>query len=454
MKNDARRKIPSVDKLMSELACTDIPRAAVAAVVRRELDALRSQKQQDPARQAIERVRSALHDLRLGRIQPVINGTGILLHTNFGRAPLALQVVKTIEENAANYDNLEYDLTSGRRGTRAAYLEHNLAVLCGAQAATVVNNGAAALVLVLRLLTQGQKNEVIVSRGELIQIGGGFRIPEILEASGAVLREVGTTNKTALNDFAKAIGKQAALILKVHRSNFYMDGFVESPALEDLSALARKKRIPLIEDLGSGAMIATEQISGLEHEPTPRQVLRQGADIVCFSGDKLLGGPQAGIIAGKARLITALKRHPLYRALRCDKLILSALQATVDLHLCNPDSIPVIAMLRESTETLQRRAGTIVESLKNVVPAEIGAGKAPVGGGTLPRSVLASTTIDLLPSDRPLEQLASDLRSGTPPVVGYISANRLKIDLRTVFPRQDEQLASLIRQAMQNPYHV
>src|SRR5205814_10564802 len=216
-----------------------------------------------------------------------------------------------------------------QRGHRATYLERNLALLCGAEAATVVNNCAAALILVLRHFTVTKK-EVVISRGELIQLGGGFRIPEILEASGAKLREVGTTNKTSLSDYAKNIGKQTALILKVHRSNFFMGGFVESPATEEIAALAKKKRVRFVEDLGSGAMVETETLATIEHEPTPGEVLKRGVDLVCFSGDKLLGGPQAGIIAGKAGQVAALKKEPFFRAVRCDKLILSALQTTVD----------------------------------------------------------------------------------------------------------------------------
>ena len=266
--------------------------------------------------------RAALRELRASRIQPVINGTGIIIHTNFGRAPLGSAVIETLSKIASNYNNLEYSLIGGARSVRAAYLEQSLALLCGAEAATVVNNNAAALVLILQYFCdpsrripallprrnepeQRRKNEVIISRGELIQIGGGFRIPEILESSGAMLREVGTTNKTSLRDYARAITRATAMILKVHRSNFYMDGFVESPPTEEIAKLARQKRVPFVEDLGSGAVIETQAIAGLEHEPTPAEVIRRGVDLVCFSGDKLLGGPQAGIIAGNAARIAA-----------------------------------------------------------------------------------------------------------------------------------------------------
>ena len=256
-----------------------------------------------------QRFREIVRDLetdiiRLGqsRLQPVINGTGILIHTNFGRAPLGSDAIRAIAEIGSAYNNLEYDLTTGARGRRAGYLESGLSLLCGSEAATVVNNCAAALVLIVRHFTR-RKPEVIISRGELVQIGGGFRIGEILEASGARLREVGATNKTALRDYAQAIGSETGLILKVHQSNFFISGFAGAPSTEEIATLARTKRIPFVEDLGSGAVMATEKLDLADHEPTPSETLKRGVDLVCFSGDKLLGGPQAGIIAGKARFI-------------------------------------------------------------------------------------------------------------------------------------------------------
>ncbi|HMJ67112.1 MAG TPA: L-seryl-tRNA(Sec) selenium transferase, partial [Candidatus Binatia bacterium] len=354
-----------------------------------------------------------------------------------------------------------FDLATGERGGRAAYLERCLAMLCGAEAATVVNNCAAALILILRHFTQGEaretsplRNEVVISRGELVQIGGGFRIPEILETSGACLREVGTTNKTSLRDYERAITKQTALILRVHRSNFFMGGFVESPSADDLAALARKRRVPFVEDLGSGAVVDTEKLGVLEHEPTPEEVLRRGVDLVCFSGDKLLGGPQAGIIAGKEKLVRALKKEPFFRALRCDKLILSALQTITEIYLSAPSSrrglqgVPILEMLSTEKEELETRAATIVEQLKGLpVKAEIGAGRVQIGGGTLPKSIMPSTTIDLAPERISLEELAQRLRRGQPAIVGYVAAQRYKIDLKTVFPRQDEDLVNAVQAA-------
>jgi L-seryl-tRNA(Ser) seleniumtransferase len=431
------RELPAVDKVVGEIGQCDLPRRVVVDVIRRELGLLRAEKNIPSFSGVVRRVRERLEALRLEKIQPVINGTGIVIHTNFGRAPLTTAAIRSMSEIAANYNNLEYDLTSGERGHRASYLERNLALLCGAEAATAVNNCAAALVLTLRHFT-AKKKEVIISRGELIQIGGGFRIPDVLRASGATLREVGTTNKTSLEDYAEAIGPDTAIILKVHRSNFFMGGFVESPNTEAVAKLARSKRIPVVEDLGSGAIAATEKLARIEHEPTPAETLKRGVDVVCFSGDKLFGGPQAGIIAGKMRHVAALKREPFFRALRCDKLILAALETTVDLYLSGDvKNIPVLAMLRMPNEQLRERAQKIVQRLEGL-HIEIGNGKAEIGGGSLPRSTIPSITIDLLGDHLPA--FAMRVRRGTPPVIGYIAGGRFKLDLRTIFPHQDEQL--------------
>jgi len=457
------RSIPAVEKVLQALGETDLPRPAIVAVIRRELAALRREKEIPDFAGVLARIRSSLHALRSARLQPVINGTGIIVHTNLGRSPLGPAVVETLHAIAANYNNLEYDLTGGERGGRAAYLEHNLALLCGAEAATVVNNCAAALVLILRHFTRA-KPEVIISRGELVQIGGGFRIPEILEASGAKLREIGATNKTSLADYARAISRETAMILKVHRSNFFMGGFVESPSTEEIAALARRKRLPFVEDLGSGAVIATEKLAAIEHEPTPAEVLKRGVNLVCFSGDKLLGGPQAGIIAGKARLVTALKREPFFRALRCDKLILAALQVTVDAYLFDvPASAlstdvrkrgrptPVLEMLSLSNHDLRARAETIIAALNGLpLKASVGEGKTQIGGGTLPRSVIPSVVLDLLPQTMALAEFATRLRAHTPSVIGYISGGRFKLDLRTIFPPQDEEVIRAIRASLIN----
>jgi len=447
---ESLRKIPSVDKVVGEIGDCDVPRRVVVDVVRHELGWLRAEKKIPNFSGVMSRVRAAINALQLAKIQPIVNGTGIVIHTNFGRAPLGAAVIESLSAVAANYNNLEYDLTSGERGHRATYLEHNVAVLCGAEATTVVNNCAAALILILRHFT-AKKKEVVISRGELIQIGGGFRIPEILEASGAKLREVGTTNKTSVNDYARALGPDAALILKVHRSNFFMGGFVQSPSTETLAKLARTKRIPFVEDLGSGAIVATEELDAMEHEPTPNETLRSGVDLVCFSGDKLLGGPQAGIIAGKRRHIAALKREPFFRALRCDKLILTALQTTVDFYLAGKSSeLPVLAMLNITADELRARAEAVLSQIRDLpLRSSIGEGKAQVGGGSLPRALIPSVALDLLPDKVSVEDFAATLRRGSPPIIGYVAGGKFKLDLRTIFPRQDAQVVSALRSARQ-----
>jgi len=443
---ESLRKIPSVDKIVGEIGDCDLPRRVVVDVVRHELELLRAEKKIPNFSGVMSRVRAAVDALRLAKIQPVINGTGIVIHTNFGRAPLGPTVIESLTAIAANYSNLEYDLSSGQRGHRATYLERNLALLCGAEAATVVNNCAAALILVLRHFTV-RKKEVVISRGELIQIGGGFRIPEILEASGAKLREVGTTNKTAVNDYARAFGPDTALILKVHRSNFFMAGFVESPSTETLARLARKRRIPFVEDLGSGAIIATEKLGDIEHEPTPNEALKSGVDLVCFSGDKLFGGPQGGIIAGKRRHIAALKREPFFRALRCDKLILTAMQTAVDCYLADKSSeLPALEMLESTMDELRDRAETLLAQIRELpLNGSIGESKAHVGGGSLPQAVIPSVTLDLRPGEISLEDFAARLRRGSPPILGYIAGGKFKLDLRTIFAKQDAQVVSVLR---------
>jgi L-seryl-tRNA(Ser) seleniumtransferase len=448
MKPSRLRAIPSVDKVLQVVGDTGLPRPIVLDVVRRELQVLRAEKTVPGLEAVVARIRAVVLDVRASRMRPVINGTGILVHTNFGRAPLGPDVMTAVSAVALNYSNLEYSLTGGARSPRAAYLEHGLAVLCGAEAATVVNNNAAALVLILRHFCKAPVTEVVISRGELVQIGGGFRIPDVLESSGARLREVGTTNQTSLKDYARFITRQTALILKVHRSNFFMDGFVESPLTQDIAALARKRGVPFVEDLGSGAMVETGTVEGLEHEPTPAEVLGHGVDLVCFSGDKLFGGPQAGIIAGSRKLVAALKKEPLFRALRCDKLILSALEATVDAYLRGESGVAVLDMLRVTNDDLRVRAERIIAALGGLpLAARVGTGRAQVGGGTLPRSSIPSLTIDVKHNTLKPQEMATRLREQTIPLIGYIARGMLKLDLRTIFPRQDRDVVNAITAA-------
>ena len=465
VKTRSRREIPAVSKILDALGEYDLPRPLVVDLVRRELSKMRSNSEIPEFESTVERLHRSLELLRASRLQPVINGTGIVIHTNFGRAPLTPEAVRALTEIGSGYSNLEYDLATGDRGHRGAYIENALALLCEAEAATVINNCAAALVLIVHhfaarnararpvraeLATGApSKNEIIISRGELVQIGGGFRIADIIEATGATLREIGATNKTTLDDYRRAIGPRTAMILKVHRSNFVMSGFVESPPATAIAALARKKRIPFVQDLGSGAVVPTEQFNIAEHEPTPSDALKAGADLVCFSGDKLFGGPQAGIIAGKKRFVTALKREPLFRALRCDKLCFAALQATIDLHLNQAvTKIPAIGLLQVAEDELRNRAAMIKTGLSDL-PLQIAIGRstAKVGGGTLPKSTMSSVTIEIVPRHCSPADLAARLRSTAPPVIGYIGNDRFKLDLRTILPHQDNAVVEAIRAA-------
>jgi len=443
-----RRDIPAVTRVLDALGEIDLPRALIVDLVRRELSKIRAGDEIPDFQSIVDLVRRSAEALHASRIQPVINGTGIVIHTNFGRAPLSPETIRGLSETGGGYANLEYDLVTGERGPRGLYIENAMAVLCGAEAAAVVNNCAAALVLIVCHFT-ATKRGVIVSRGELVQIGGGFRIGEIIEAAGGKLREVGATNKTTLNDYARAVGHDTAMVLKVHRSNFFMSGFVESPSSAQIAALTRKKKIPFVEDLGSGAIVSTERLGIVEQEPTPAQALKDGADLVCFSGDKLFGGPQAGIIVGKKKFVAALRREPLFRALRCDKLCLAALQSTVDLHLKESTSeIPALALLQVSKDELRARAAAIFSRLQGLpLQIAIGRGKAKVGGGTLPRSIMSSVTIDIVPENCSVADFARTLRTASSPVVGYITDDRLKLDLRTIFPHQDDQVVDAIRAA-------
>ena len=435
------RAIPGVDTILEAVTDCPLPRPLVVGVIRAELQSLRKAGSIPGQDEIIGAIRQRLDDLALSRLQSVINGTGVVVHTNLGRSPM-------MPVPAAGCTNLEIDLVTGRRGGRAAYLERCLAELCGADAAMVVNNCAAALVLNLRHFT-AEKKEVIVSRGELVQIGGGFRLSEILESSGAKLREIGATNHTTLDDYARAIGPQTGLLLKVHRSNFFMEGFVAAPQRRELAALARKKRVPFVEDLGSGVLLPTGDWAQGHHEPMPSEVLKGGADIVCFSGDKLMGGPQSGIIAGKARHVQALKKHPFFRALRCDKLVLSALQSTAEHYLHNQaGTLPLHRMLTADLASIQRRTRKLAKALKGM-PAKICVtpGHSQVGGGALPQVSLPTVTLDIVPDDIRLNDFAARLRRATPPVIGAISGRRFRLDLRTILSDQEKPLLNAIRQS-------
>lgn len=450
-------QLPSVDRLTLELTKeTALPRALIAGFVKKEIEGWRARIRDGDScsRQQIEAgVLGALRAFAASRLQPVINATGVLIHTNLGRSPLGARAAGALSEIATGYSNLEFNLVDGKRGPRAGYLESALAVLLESEAATAVNNCAAALVLTLRSLLKENRTEVIVSRGELVEIGGGFRIPEVLKTSGATLVEVGATNKTHLADYANAISGHTALILKVHRSNFYLEGFTDEPSIPELAELARSHDLPLVEDLGSGAIMNTDELAPIEHEPTPQESLRRGIDLLTFSGDKLLGGPQAGIIAGRADLVANIKAEPFFRAVRCDKLILTVLQECIDDYLTSmsestPD-VPILNFLNTPLETLHQRATSLTAGLSDL-PAtiEIVETTSQTGGGTMPKSQFPSLALKVTPLEGGLDDFSQRLRSASPAVVGYIQDDCFLLNLRTVFPSQDEALLSSLRTAL------
>jgi len=384
-----------------------------------------------------ERVELELAAAREARLRRAINATGVIVHTNLGRAPLARQALEEVSAVAGGYSNLEYDLGEGGRGSRQDHVAPILRRLTGAEAALVVNNNAAAVLLALAALAEGR--EVLVSRGELIEIGDGFRIPDVLARSGASLREVGTTNRTRAADYDRAIGPETALLLRVHQSNFRVVGFTEQPRLEDLVRVARAYGLPLVDDLGSGAVFASASLP-LGDEPTARESLEAGVDLVCFSGDKLLGGPQAGIVLGRGELVERLRRHPLQRALRADKLTLAALEATLALYL-DPDlavrEVPVLRMLAEPVETVRTRARRLAKLVGGEVEATVGR----VGGGALPLTELPSFACAVE------EELAPMLRDADPPVIGVVRDGRCLLDCRTVCDDEVDEVVAAVAAA-------
>jgi L-seryl-tRNA(Ser) seleniumtransferase len=429
--------LPSVHEVLERLPseAARFPHAILVAEIRRALDearqAILSGRPANPS-EIDQAVMRALRSLTEPSLRRVINATGVVIHTNLGRAPLGPLAP------VSGYSNLEYDLATGRRGRRDSHTGHLLERLFGAPA-IVVNNNAAAVLLALHELARGA--EVIVSRGELIEIGDGFRIPEIMAASGAILREIGTTNKTNLADYRDAITERTRLLLRVHPSNFRITGFTARPAPAELAALARERSIPLYEDLGSGCVFDLRPL-GIE-EPLVRDSLEAGVDLVSASGDKLLGGPQAGLLAGRADLVSRLRRNPMFRALRADKLICQALESTLR-HLVLEcwDQVPALRMIRQSEGKIRDRAARLLAELRGL-DAELIAGVSVIGGGatpeqSLPTCLIAIRTADVTGSQR-------QLREGTPPVIARIEEDRLLIDLRTVFPEEERELAAALQ---------
>ena len=416
------RDLPSVDELARG---SDDPLAIEAArtVIVRAREAVRAGE--DPG-DLDERLRDELTAARRPALRRLLNATGVIAHTNLGRAPLAAEALARVAEVARGYSNLEYDLEAGTRGSRQAHVAGNLRRLTGAEAALVVNNNAGAVLLALAALAEGR--DVLVSRGELIEIGDGFRIPDVLARSGARLVEVGTTNRTRASDYENAIGPETAMVLRVHQSNFRLVGFTEQPRLEQLARIAQRGGLTLVDDLGSGALV------DVGDEPTARESLAAGSDLVCFSGDKLLGGPQAGIVVGRADLVERLRRHPLQRALRADKLTLAALEGTLLLYLDAADRVPVLRILREDADTVRARA----ERLAQLVGGEVEETIARAGGGALPLAELPSYACAVE------EELAARLRGGDPPVVAVLRDGLTLLDCRTLSDEDVDEVAAAV----------
>jgi L-seryl-tRNA(Ser) seleniumtransferase len=386
------------------------------------------------------------------RLRLVINATGIILHTNLGRAPLAEEAAQAAFEAARSYLNLEVDLHTGKRASRQAAIRQWVCLLTGAESATVVNNNAAATVIALRALCQGK--EVVISRGQLIEIGGSFRIPEIMGVSGAILKEVGTTNITRLADYERALGQNTGALLRVHTSNYRLRGFTRSVPLPDLVGLGKKHGVKVIDDIGSGALINFGRFGG-QDEPMARTSIAAGADLVLFSGDKLLGGPQAGILAGKQGWIQTIEKDPLMRAFRCDKMTLAALEATLRLYLHEElalRDLPCLRMLAAPLAVLRQRAEALAERLRplaGLASVKVCEGQAFAGGGSLPDQALKSCVIEIQAKEVSDTELALRLRTGTPAVMGRVRDGKLVLDIRTVFERQEHDLVEAVRRAVQ-----
>jgi len=443
---DGRRRLPSVDSLLrsepGRRASSRFGRPVVRRAIRAVLDEARKAAARGgapPERDSILARAAALAARMSFGLSPVINATGVVLHTNLGRASLPEPAVRAVTRAARGYTDLEVDREPGTRGRRTSRAEFLLTALTGAEDALVVNNNAAALLLALAALAR--RKDVLVSRGELIEIGGEFRLPEIMRASGARLVEVGTTNRTRLGDYRSALTERAGMILKVHPSNYRVVGFAESPSVSSLAGLAGRAGVPLLYDTGSGLLGPVREVPG--EEPTANEALAEGADLVCFSGDKLLGGPQAGVVLGRADLITRLRRNPIARAVRVDKLTVAALEAVLAMYARGHRAeIPVWRSLAERPTALRARARALVRSIPG---GSVEAGESVAGGGSIPGYGIPSVVIRL-PEEHP-DRLASRLRAGTPPVFCRVDEGALVFDLRTVEPKDEGRLARAIRYA-------
>ncbi len=461
------RQLPAVDEVLRhpqvQAALSGLSRPFAAEVVRQVLASARGEILAAPAEGLpaefdvaafLKAVAAELEAARRPSLTRVVNGTGIIIHTNLGRSPLAAAAQEAVLEAARSYSNLEYDLKRGARGSRQAHLEELLVELTRAEAALVVNNNAAAVMLALNSLAAGR--EVIISRGQLVEIGGSFRMPEIMAASGAILREVGTTNKTYLRDYEQAITGNTALLLKVHPSNFRITGFTAEVALPELVALGRRYGLPVMEDLGSGCFVDLSRF-GLEKEPTVQETVATGCEVVTFSGDKLLGGPQAGIILGKRDVLALLKQNPMMRALRPDKLTLAGLEATLRLYLDEPRALtelPTLAMITRPLAEVDRQARRLARIINKTfggrLKAEVRKSVARVGGGALPQESLLSRALALaLPPLAP-HQLEARLRQLSPPIIARLEHETLLLDVRTILPHDQPALLAGLQTLVEN----
>lgn len=442
------RSIPSIEQLRQRPALLALEdaygRAAIIDALRAEADVMRArQSPGEPGDVVAEIERATIARLAsecAPSLRRVINATGVIIHTNLGRAPLARAAGARVADRAAGYTNLEYDLTKGARGRRDVHAERLLRRLTGAEAAVVVNNNAAATLLVLAALAAGR--EVIISRGELVEIGGGFRVPEVLAQSGAILREVGTTNRTRAADYAAAISDRTALILRVHPSNFRIEGFTERPSLDDLVSIARRFNLPVVEDAGSGYLAGDLESSPgwLRNEPSVSHSLAAGADVVMFSGDKLLGGPQAGIIVGGTDALQRIRTHPLMRALRVDKMTYAALEATLGEYAAGraASTIPVAAMIAMPLEAIDQRAQALADSLNAAgIRNRIVDGASTIGGGSAPGSTLPTRLVEIDHPSRSAQHIERQLREHEVPIIARIEKDRVVLDLRTVDAADD-----------------
>lgn len=466
MSKNMLRKLPSVDALLKTDEARSLietySREAVVGAARSVLQELRSKISAEKAKADAEETISPEYitqkiENRLGNkfspsLRPAVNATGVILHTGLGRALLSAEARKAIQEAIQGYCTLATDIETGRRGNRDAHIEGLLCELTGAEAATIVNNNAAATVLILNTLARGK--EVIVSRGQLVEIGGSFRMPEVMESSGAIMREVGTTNKTHLRDYAAAVNENTGAILRVHHSNYRIVGFSEEPPIEELSKLAQEHNLPLIDDLGSGALVDLREY-GLEAEPLVRDSIKAGVDVACFSGDKLIGGPQSGIIVGKASAVEKIRKNPLKRALRVGKLTLAGMEATLKLFL-NLDKLkedhPVYRMFSLKIEDLEKRGKKMIKRLQAELAAKakvsLEEGGSQVGSGSVPVETIPTKLIQVKPAAVSAESLVKRLRYNNPPVFARVHKDAVLLDLRTIQEDEDELIVDSLRKAL------